>query len=63
MSIALYKKGNKHKVDGVECEIVLVESVDEMKVLLKDGHVHNPVDLIDKPKAKSDEKHKGGSDK
>jgi hypothetical protein len=63
MSIVLYKKGNKHIVDGVECEIVVIETVDEMNVLLKKDHVHNPSDLIEKPKAKSDEKHKGGSDK
>lgn len=63
MSIVLYKKGNKHVVDDVQCEIVVIDSVEEMNILLKKDHVHDPKDLLEKPKAKSDEKHKGGSDK
>ena len=49
MSICLYKKGDKHIVDGVKCEIVVIESVSEMESLLDDGHVHDVKDLNENP--------------
>lgn len=61
MSIVLYKTGKKHIVDGVECDLVVVETVEEMNSLLADGCVHDPKEL-GKPKAKKDEKRKGESD-
>lgn len=45
MSIVLYKRGNKNLVDGLECEIVLIENTDDMESLLDDGHVLNVQDL------------------
>lgn len=61
MSIVVYKTGKKDIVDGVECDIVVVETVEQMESLIKEGCVHDPKELS-KPKAKLNEKHKGGSD-
>lgn len=46
MAIAVYKKGNKHLVNGVPCEIVLCIDVSDMNAQLENGCVHDEKELL-----------------
>jgi len=52
---ALYRKGNTHIVDGIECEVARV-SIDALDTYRSDGWVDNVSDLMQQPEPKIEPK-------